>query len=76
MTALNMEHLRFAERLDEAAMAAVSGGMINLERIHVPPSEPGSGGIDTPYWDTRGASRFGAGPWDYGYGSPTGPWPA
>jgi hypothetical protein len=65
------------EQLDAAALADVAGGMINLydERPRRPPIEPGHGGIDTPYWATDGAMRFGAGPWDYGYGSPTGPWP-
>ena len=75
MRTLNLQHLESIEELDAAALACVSGGMINLERIHVPPAEPGGGGLGTPYWDTNGAMRFGAGPWDYGYGSPTGPWP-
>jgi len=56
----------------------VGGGMINLrdQSPGKPPPDPGHGGMDTPYWATDGSMRFGAGPWDYGYGSPTGPWPA
>jgi len=50
--------------LDREATMRVGGGF------------PGHGGMDTPYWATDGSMRFGAGPWDYGYGSPTGPWPA
>lgn len=54
----------------------ISGGMIKLERPpHIPPEQPHGGGIPADYWATAGAMRFGAGPWDYGYGSPTGPWP-
>lgn len=75
MTTLTLGHMEFVEALDEAALAYICGGMINLERIHHPPIDPGHGGLDTPYWDTNGAMRYGAGPWDYGYGSPTGPWP-
>ncbi len=61
--------------LDDESAAIVAGGMINLDRIVSPPIDPGHGGLPTPYWETDGAMRYGAGPWDYGYGSPTGPWP-
>lgn len=71
MRTLNLQHLESIEELDAAALACVSGGMINLERIHVPPAEPGGGGLGM---DTKGFMRSGAGPWDYGYGSQTGPW--
>ncbi|MBK7354201.1 MAG: hypothetical protein IPI97_11425 [Nitrosomonas sp.] len=50
--------------------------MINLDRPpHMPPDQPHGGSLPVDYWATAGAMRFGAGPWDYGYGSPTGPWP-
>ena len=75
MNTLSEGYLEFAEELDESALACVAGGMMNLGRHIPPPIEPGHGGIDTPYWNTDGAMRYGAGPWDYGYGSPTGPWP-
>ena len=75
MTTLTVRHVELIEELDQAALASVGGGMINLGRHTPPPIEPGHGGIDTPYWATDGAMRYGAGPWDYGYGSPTGPWP-
>ena len=75
MTTLTVEHVEFVEELDQAALTCVGGGRINLGRVQPPPIEPGHGGIGAPYWDTAGANRYGAGPWDYGYGSPTGPWP-
>ena len=75
MTTLTMQYAESIEELDQAALASVGGGRMNLGRITPSPIEPGHGGIGTPYWDTNGAMRYGAGPWDYGYGSPTGPWP-
>lgn len=64
------------ELLTPEKLALVGGGMINLERpAHIPPEQPHGGGLPVDYWATAGAMRFGAGPWDYGYGSPTGPWP-
>jgi hypothetical protein len=78
MTTSTPRPLDPVEELDPQAASRVAGGMINLyedgPRPH-PPIEPGHGGLDTPYWATGGAMRYGAGPWDYGYGSPTGPWP-
>ena len=76
MAALNAVEMEFAKVLHEATPACVMGGRMNLGRITPPPSLPGSAGLDTPYWATAGAMRYGAGPWDYGYGTPAGPWPA
>lgn len=63
-----------AQSLSCDDLTSISGGMINLNRVPTPPPEQPHGGADTPYWATKGAMRFGAGPWDYGYGSPEGPW--
>lgn len=63
------------EVLTHEQLTCVSGGMINLGRLHIPPDQPHGGGLPVDYWETAGSMRFGAGPWDYGYGSPTGPWP-
>lgn len=68
--------------LDRETAARVAGGMIplyddgtgNKARPGAPP-EGGFGGLDQPYWASSESLRYGAGPWDYGYGSPTGPWP-
>ncbi len=74
MKTLTEGYVERAEELDQEDLGCVGGGMINLGR-HVPPPIEPHGGLDTPYWATDGAMRYGAGPWDYGYGSPTGPWP-
>jgi len=71
------------EPLDAAAAARVAGGMLPLyddgtgdkSRPGAPPEGSFGGGLDQWYWDSAESMRFGAGPWDYGYGSPTGPWP-
>ncbi|HMV13302.1 MAG TPA: hypothetical protein PKD88_00710 [Nitrosomonas sp.] len=64
------------EVLTHEQLTCVSGGMIKLDRLpHIPPDQPHGGGLPVDYWATAGTMRFGAGPWDYGYGSPTGPWP-
>ena len=76
MRTLNLQHVEAIEELDAAALTCVSGGRIDLELTpHAPLDEPGGGVLGLPYALTKGAMRFGAGPWDYGYGSPTGPWP-
>ena len=76
MTHSNARSIAGISELDHEATTQVGGGMINLyEERPIVPKDPGHGGIDTPYWATDGAMRYGAGPWDYGYGSPTGPWP-
>lgn len=77
MTKTNTGPFTGPQALDHAALHLIGGGMINLrEERPIKPIEPGHGGLDLPYWADSGAMRFGAGPWDYGYGSPTGPWPA
>ena len=64
------------EVLTHEQLTCVSGGMIKLDRLpHIPPDPTHGGGLPVDYSATAGAMRFGAGPWDYGYGSPTGPWP-
>jgi hypothetical protein len=76
MTHSNARSIAGISELNHEATTQVGGGMINLrEERPIPPIDPGHGGMDTPYWATGGAMRYGAGPWDYGYGSPTGPWP-
>jgi hypothetical protein len=70
-----IEDLEMREELATDELSAVRGGMIKLPRETPPPADPGHNGLDTPYWDTNAAhTRYGYGPWDYGYGSPTGPW--
>lgn len=64
------------EDLQHNLATSVAGGMINQGRMPKPPPDPGHGGLDQPYWASDESMRFGAGRWDYGYGSPTGPWPA
>ncbi len=73
----SIEATSYVQELTQKEAATVAGGMINLydERPHRPPNEPGHGGLDQPYWASGESMRYGAGPWDYGYGSPTGPWP-
>lgn len=70
------------EELDAAAMSLVAGGMIPLyddgtgnKSRPGPPPEGALGGLDQPYGESNESLRYGAGPWDYGYGSPSGPWP-
>lgn len=73
---------RAIETLDAAAVATVAGGMMalyddgsgNKARPGAPP-EGSFGALDQPYWASAESMRYGAGPWDSGYGSPTGPWP-
>ena len=83
MTTLTLTDVAGIEELDQAAIARVAGGMIpeyddgtgNKARPGFPP-EGALGGLDRPYWDSDGSFRYGAGPWDYGYGVPNGPFQA
>jgi hypothetical protein len=70
------------EELDAAALSRIAGGMSAVyddgsgnKARPGPPPEGSFGGLDQPYWASSESMRYGAGPWDYGYGSPTGPWP-
>ena len=76
MKARQQEQCAAIRTLDDDLTAVVAGGMINLDRHTVPPQDTGHSAIPVPYAETDGSMRYGAGPWDYGYGSPTGPWPA
>lgn len=79
---MNQDHAQGLEPLDPATIRLVAGGMRaqfddgkgNKARPGTPP-EDGFGALDQPYWQSGESMRYGAGPWDYGYGSPTGPWP-
>lgn len=81
MTTFN--DLAVIEELDPESIARIAGGMIAVyddgtgnKARPGPPPEGAFGGLDQPYWDSDGAFRYGAGPWDYGYGVPNGPFEA
>ena len=84
MRTVALDNLEVVEELDAATAACIAGGMMaeyddgtgNKARPGPPPEGALGSGVDQPYGESNDSLRYGAGPWDYGYGSPTGPWPA
>jgi hypothetical protein len=73
MKTMVVKDLSVTEEPGNEAMAHIAGGMMPLYEYGRPgfPPEGDGGAGDQPYSDSAESMRYGAGPWDSGYGSPT-----